>query len=50
VNKLKVLAFDLDVGVTVKFMEAIDSTHELMHELNPIVHKSETGGCPNSFA
>lgn len=48
VNKLKIMAFDLGLGNTVKFLGAIDSTNELMYESNLVVHSSQTEGCPNA--
>ncbi|MFC1688665.1 glycosyltransferase family 4 protein [Pseudomonadota bacterium] len=48
VNKLKVFAFDLELGPSVKFLGSIDSTNELMWESNLVVHSSINEGCPNS--
>jgi len=48
VNKLKVLAFDLKLGTSMAFLDAIDTTNELMFESDLVVHSSMTEGCPNS--
>jgi len=48
VNKLKVQAFDLELGSSVKFLGSIDTTNELMWESDLLVHSSVKEGCPNS--
>jgi glycosyltransferase involved in cell wall biosynthesis len=48
VGKLKVLAFDLGLGTSVRFMGPVDSVNELMWESNLVVHSSVKEGCPNA--
>lgn len=48
VSKLKVMAFDLELGSSVKFLGSIDTTDELMWESDLVVHSSVKEGCPNS--
>ncbi len=48
VQKLKVQAFDLGLGTSVRFVGAIDSTDALMKESALLVHSSIREGCPNS--
>lgn len=49
VSKLKVLAFDLELAGSVKFLGPIDTTDELMRESDLVVHSSTTEGCPNAI-
>jgi len=48
VSKLKVLAFDLGLGTSVRFVGPVDSVNELMWESDLVVHSSVKEGCPNA--
>ena len=48
VDQLKILAFDLNLGSSVRFLGSIDTTNELMWESDLVVHSSVTEGCPNA--
>jgi glycosyltransferase involved in cell wall biosynthesis len=48
VKNLKVLAFDLGLGGSVRFLGPIDSTNALIYESDLVVHSSLTEGCPNA--
>jgi glycosyltransferase involved in cell wall biosynthesis len=48
VGKLKVLAFDLGLGTSVRFLGPVESINELMWESDLVVHSSVKEGCPNA--
>jgi glycosyltransferase involved in cell wall biosynthesis len=48
VGKLKVLAFDLGLGTSVRFLGPLDTVNELMWESDLVVHSSVKEGCPNA--
>ncbi len=48
VQKLKVLAFDLELGSSVRFLGSVDNADALMMESALVVHSSVKEGCPNS--
>ncbi|WP_354694220.1 glycosyltransferase family 4 protein [Elongatibacter sediminis] len=48
VARLKVLAFDMGLGTSVRFIGSIDTVKELMCESDLVVHSSLKEGCPNA--
>ncbi len=47
-NQIKIMAFDLNLSNSIKFLGSISEVNELIMDSDLVVHSSNTEGCPNS--